>query len=377
MAKRKIMRTFKLNEISAVTIPAQGPATMAIMKRAEEPTTKALDAVLLSDVDGHSHLIYDATEDGGTTSWSYAAGEETKDHQHPWVRGLDGEIVIGASAGHTHTIVKKVLAEVMVDKYGKQTVNVIHRDDEAAGLEKTQETDPMTTKTVEDQLAEATAAIAKADATSAELKKQLDTANAVAALSDVEKAHYNSLDADAQPVWLAKSADERKGDLAKAAEADAVVYTAADGSVFRKSDDPRLVAMAKDRDADRAEIAKAKEAAETAEFTKVANSDYVALPGDEVARVALAKAVSTITDEKVRGDVNTMLKSQASALAKTGETVGTVSTPVETGVAKADAQAKLDGLAKAHAEANKVTIEKAMTAVLETSEGAELYNAIG
>jgi len=370
---KRIMRAFKLDEISAVTVPAQGAATMAIMKRAK-PVQKL--AMLLTDVDGHSHLIYDIEEMAGTTSWS--VDSNGADHNHPWMKDMEGNIIVGAAAGHTHKIVKKVLAAVSVNEYGKSSFTII--DAEVADVDTTQETETMTTKTVEAQLEEAQAELAKAAETKAALEARIAKAESIASLTDVEKAHFDTLaDAD-KDAFLAKSVADRSKDIAKAADADAVVYTARDGSEFRKSDDPRLIAMAKKMDADAEELAKAKADAEDAAFTKAAEGDYAGLPGEVAHRVALLKAVAGIEDEATRTAVETMLKAQASALEKATTTIGTSATrpTAESGpaVSKADANARLEKMAADYAEEHKITKEKAMGFVLDTEEGARLYEAV-
>jgi hypothetical protein len=377
---KRIMRAFKLDEISAVTTPAQGAATMAIMKRKDEghngePVTKV--GMLLTDVDGHSHLIYNIEEMSGTTSWSIDLNGN--DHNHPWMKDMEGNIVVGAAAGHTHKIVKKVLAAVSVNEYGKQDITII--DAEVAAPDTTQETEKMT-KTVEAQLEEAQAELAKAAEDKAAMEARIAKAEAVAALTDVEKAHFDALEGEAKDAFLAKSGEDRKADIAKAADADAVIYTARDGSEFRKSDDPRLIAMAKKMDADAEALAKAKAEAEEATFTKAAESEYAGLPGEVAHRVALLKAVDGIEDADTKAAVQTMLKAQASALAKSEVTIGTSATkPTAEGgpgeaVSKADANAKLEKLAIDYAKEHDITKEKAMVKVLETEEGAQLYEAV-
>lgn len=59
--------------------------------------------VLLTSVDGHSHLIDLADGRGGETTWQKADGAEGG-HSHPWVKDLEGNVKIGAADGHTHEV---------------------------------------------------------------------------------------------------------------------------------------------------------------------------------------------------------------------------------------------------------------------------------
>src|SRR5258705_173992 len=115
--KYNVMRDFRIDEISGVDNPAQKGARVVIRKRDETAFQKQI--LLLSNVDGHSHLI-DASEEGGMTSYGETpadimaesnaqtdAGAENAGHCHPWVRNLLGEITVGMAEGHTHAVLAK------------------------------------------------------------------------------------------------------------------------------------------------------------------------------------------------------------------------------------------------------------------------------
>lgn len=363
--KRKRLTDLSLDFVSAVDRPAQEPATVAILKRKDEPVSdkpktedvvayikRLLDegsipedakdaevkkAVLLtSETDGHTHLVwtgrYDGGEDkAGNTSW-------TDEHSHPWIRDEEGMVVIGAADGHTH---------------------------EVAIVTKTQppaeEAVPMPEKKNDD-----TAKSAEVIA----LEKQLAEARAISDLSDAHKAHFTTLKGDAQKAFLTKSVEDRDAAIAAVKLADDVVFKAADGTVYRKSDDPRLVQMAKQADADRTELAKERQVRRDAEYAKRAASEIAHLTGDEPTKVALLKSVAEITDDEQRGKVEEMLKSHDAGIAEILKTRGTSGKP-ETGAASPHAQ--LEGLAREHAKAQGVTFEKAYAAVLDTEAGKELY----
>lgn len=138
-----------------------------------------------------------------------------------------------------------------------------------------------------------------------ELRKRAERAEKLAELSDAQKAHLKGLDGDeAKEQFLAKSDEDRQAEvdeaLRKRSEDDPVVYKATDGTEFRKSDDPRLVKMAQDRDEDRRELAKARAASEQAGFEKRATEELAHYPGELSARVAIVKALSSIEDETER-----------------------------------------------------------------------------
>src|SRR5688500_15780942 len=110
------MRSFKMTEISAVDVPAQEGALAAIVKSAgglggikSIPIVKYRDehdrspSRLTTDVKGHSHLVTSMDAMSGETTYGKMPGEEYG-HTHPWVRTLEGDVVIGASSGHTHEI---------------------------------------------------------------------------------------------------------------------------------------------------------------------------------------------------------------------------------------------------------------------------------
>ncbi len=213
-----------------------------------------------------------------------------------------------------------------------------------------------------------------ADEKLAKVQAQLDTANKVNALGIVAKAHYDTLNDDGKSDFIAKSADEQT-EIVKAAkqaaeDKDPVIYKAADGSEFRKSDDPRLVAMAKQGDVDRKEnIALRKTNAEIV-LRKRAQDELSNLPGSVESHMALLKSVDSITDETQRNEALAALKSQNTSVGKSFETVG------ETTVLKSAAGspgAELEELSKAYADKHNVDTAKAMDEVLKTVKGAELY----
>lgn len=116
--KKNRMAAFRIDEISIVDRPAQGPALTTLMKRESEEEKKERKMkeeqrrgvekaiILTSESDNHQHAIhldeYDMKNGGGTTN--YTTGEEGGDHSHPYVINSDGSVEIGVSLGHTHEV---------------------------------------------------------------------------------------------------------------------------------------------------------------------------------------------------------------------------------------------------------------------------------
>lgn len=105
--KRKIMKEFVMNEISAVDYGAQAPALAVLMKRRSNDDEVEKLVVLTDSVDGHQHAVYLRSwtfeEGGGETSESTSDGE-SGEHCHPFVVNVDGTLTIGEANGHVHTV---------------------------------------------------------------------------------------------------------------------------------------------------------------------------------------------------------------------------------------------------------------------------------
>jgi hypothetical protein len=108
--KKRIMRRFSIDEISAVTSPAQKGARMVIMKRDGGVDAEKLakgDYVLTDSVEGHQHLVLldDAAELRGS---GYTDGANCSDgscwHIHPFSIDEMGNVVIGDAMNHGHML---------------------------------------------------------------------------------------------------------------------------------------------------------------------------------------------------------------------------------------------------------------------------------
>lgn len=189
--------------------------------------------------------------------------------------------------------------------------------------------------------------VAKAD--HEKVVAERDLAKREATLTDSQRAHYNDIEGDAATAFLAKSSEERDAELNEITKGDPVVYTSDDGTEFRKSDDARMVKMAKERDADRKELRLAKADREQAAFEKRAVEETAHFTGEVSDRAALIKAVDGIEDAEVSKRVHEMLKAADSACSnlfkRNGSSKGG---PTESGgSANEELQSKADDIAKA------------------------------
>ena len=437
------MRSFKLNEISGVDVPAQEGAVTVIMKRHDPDKgifkTEEFEKRiwLTTSVKGHAHLVdeqnYEGTfREGGDTSWTQAKGED-QGHSHPWVRDSDGSVTIGEADGHTHEvmettkrafsakererlaesgaalsdgsfpIVTKVDLRNAISAFGRaknkaevarhiksraralKATDLLPEDGKLADLLKsmTDETKPQTADefgkvgnnegdiTMTDDEKKAAEELTVKNT---ELQKQLDNANAVNALTTVQKAHYDGLEGDAKGVFLGKSADERDNEIAAVAKSaeddDPVVYKTTDGLELRKSMGEAFITIAKSNDQLRKDNVELRQEREQDTLEKRVEKDLAHIPGDMATRVAMLKAIDGIEDDTQREAALNALKAQNESLSKAFDTVGHGGSP-----APGSSGDQLDQLAKKHKEANpELTPEQAYDAVLKTEQGAELYN---
>lgn len=311
--RRRRMRTFKINEISGVDVPAQEGARMLLMKRADATkkadtdVKKAGDLVnaLTSETDGHQHGVHVYSQDGElgiTVMYALAEGADAS-HDHPIVRNTDGSFTLGVVAGHTH--------ELDADAIQAALINLIAKDESGDTT--------MTEKTNAEVIAE--------------LQKKLDRSDSIIALAAVEKAHFDALDDAGKDGFLAKSTDDRTKDidaLAKAAhDADPVVYTTTDGVDLRKSAGEPAIAMAKKNDDLEKRLKASEDKTATAELNKRAETELSNVSGDLETRSALLKAVDGIENEDIRKGAQDILKSVNDLAAGIFSKRGHGGTPVE------------------------------------------------
>lgn len=223
------------------------------------------------------------------------------------------------------------------------------------------------------------AELTKAAEDKAKLEAALAKAEAIAKMTDAEKAAMEDMDEAEKAKFVAAKPEDREKEVAKRAEANPVVYKCrATGAEFRKSDDPRLIDLAKRADADADELKKMRDDALDETFAKRAQTELAKMPGELAVKSALLKAVAGIKDDKLREGVGEMLKSTQSKLSVMLKEVGTSRDDTSGDDADGDvrkaAETGLDKLAKEYmAKHTGVTFQKAYDAVLATPEGQRLY----
>ena len=364
--RKRIMREFRIDEISGVDNPAQEGARVAVMKRddgeAQSPLRPAqkgigdLADLLTGEEAGHQHGIAVSRYDNQVAfSVSYGFGpDEERGHDHPIARAADGQYVLGVVAGHPHTIDQDAMGRAVLALVTKNTAGATGTGGEMPDEQKDeQQTD----------------ASAGAEPTVEALQKRLDRANAVIALGSDERAHYDALsDEAAQEAFLVKSADGRRVEIAATQDADPVVYTTADGVAIRKSAGDAFIALAKSNDALRKEADALRAEREQEALEKRADVELSHLPGDVKVRAAMLQALEDIPEAAQREAAHNMLKAQNAVMATAFETRG-----VGIGPAEGSPDDALAKLAQAYAKEHGVTEAAAYAAVMDTPEGAAVY----
>lgn len=230
----------------------------------------------------------------------------------------------------------------------------------------------------------------------ADLSKKLDDANAIAKMSDAEKAYMDKLSPADKMKFMGMSSEERKakmGAAAPAAKRDEETINKFAGPEFeaavtaeiakRSSNEETLVvggetirksevgeAVFKAMKAGEERVAKAENERDMVTFTKRAEDELSALPGEAVAKAKVLKSINSLPTEDQTA-LNAMLKAGQAALKSLTKSKG------HDGGASVDgdsAEAKLAKMVDEHAEKHKINKAAAYTAVLATEEGSKLYD---
>jgi len=297
-SKKRVMRSFQIDEISGVDSPAQEGASALIMKRAEESDEP-------ERLDEPEETLSDPP-----------VGEEPKSPLE------------SSSGGHETPVEDHEMTEV-----------------------------------TESTVTESEAVIKRVEL----LEKSLEASQAYGELTDVQKAHHNSLDKEGQDAFMALDAQGRTAEIEKAQSDNPIVYTDFEGNDFFKSDDPRTIAAVKRADAAVKVAREAEERAAVVELTKRATDNLAHLPGDMALKIAVLKALDGIEDEDQRSKAHEMLRSNGDKLAEAFVEKGTS----DGSVGKSDEQ--LEALAKKYADEHSTDLVQARVKVLETAEGNALY----
>lgn len=412
MAKHRV-RNLRLREISSVDRPAQVGAVSVLAKRYEGPVDiikvsfeEALKGNMLAEK--VQDVFYKAFEDWWSGKEAFrkalidelaAGGDGSSASQDfkDWLGSLvDQALGAAKAAGAADAAdLEKAFNQAATDWLSKkeQTMTIKTKADLTAAIEKAQTAgDKVTVGDVQaihkaatelnaEDLLPATGVLAKAATPALDADTQAAVTRMVKrdALSADLRKHYDGLTTDAdRDAFLAKSATEQAQVIEKAAGDDPVVYTTLGGVDIRKSAGETVLALAKDADNSKRELAKAQAASEDVALEKRAKDDLGNIGGELIGKKALLKALDGITDTATRDAATAVLKSAnelaKGAFKKNGTTAGN-DTPTETvdGREMGEAEAKLDEMAKARAKEGNITFEKAYAEVIQTTEGVELY----
>lgn len=387
--KRRIMRSFKMSEISAVDVPAQEGALAAVIKSGKPIKSLVIakcgmdhddgPALMTSAVDGHAHLVHHSDAMSGETSYGGGSGEEYG-HAHPWIRdAMTGAITIGEQHSHTHSI------EGAENKRAPVPA--------PATIVKESVMDP------KDQ------EISKLKLETARLTEELAKALKLGELTDVEKQHANTLQGAQRELFIAKTQAEREVVVKAYTE---VVYEDCDGNKYTKADDKRLVDAAKRSDAALKRAADAEERERATAMAKRAEDELAHWPGTAedktwllgtLDKAATAEAGKDGASDVAKGRakrIGEMLKGADNALSgvfeaapqitevttegEDGEVVKNAIPPTPKGDAaiginkNADAQA-FDRLVREEMVKSKTSEAKATVAVMNTARGSALYKS--
>ena len=346
------MKKFSIREISAVDNPAQGEgARVAIMKRADLEKKHAL----LDPMDGHTHTLSYISDDTKGES-SFNGNNDDQHHSHPWIHGMNGELIVGHTNGHTHRVgffSKQGDSTPVADATNPTEENTMNEEEFNKKLEEIQK-----------QLDETAA--------------RADKSELVAKMTDVQKAHYATLEGDDAKSFL--ESDTKDAVITKANEADPVVGEF-EGKEIRKSDDPTgvlaaLLEKAKHdkKKADKDEDDKKKFAfeAKKAELEKrVATGDYKNLPGTDEMKAEMLKALDSIEDESTREAAHAALVAKNKELEGAFTEVGTAIAPDPITKSTFD---KIDAIRDEILRGQpELTKSAAYVLAIESKEGLELY----
>lgn len=294
---QETFKRFQSGELAAFSIYGEGVRTpLPEQKRA--PVDKIQKSSLYTDeVEGHQHAIR-VYEDG--TMWVDSATMAGAEYSHSHGIVFEGGVLtILADSGHKHVLaegqtgIAVVPADAIVVVQARATHSKSTRSKSADEAVTTPEKSQMPTEQ---------------DKTIAELTKRAERAERLAKFTDAHKAHLATLSGEDADAFVAKSHAERDAVVAEVEKANEVVYTSkSTGETFRKSDDPRLVAMAKRQDAQSEEIAKRDDAIEKAEIAKLAKDTIGAIAGDDDTHAYIVKSI-----RKGGGDAATVEKALTS-----------------------------------------------------------------
>lgn len=198
-------------------------------------------------------------------------------------------------------------------------------------------------------------------------EKELAKLRALAAMTDVQKAHHAKLDEQGQAEFEAFSAEERDA-VVKALAVEDETFVAEDGTTVAKSKvGAELYAVMKNQNA---QIAKLRDEADMTRLVKQAESELKHLPGEAVAKAKVLKSIERMPQAE-RDALTAMLKSGDAACAPGFKPVAAAGD----GSGDGTAMGKIMQKSRAIADEKGITMAKAQEQFLNTPEGKELYAA--
>jgi len=238
----------------------------------------------------------------------------------------------------------KIFKDVAAESLGTTKTNVSKEDDKKVSEE--------TKVTVEDLQK-------RLDETTTNLKK----AEALAKMSDDEKAYMAKMSDDDKAAFALMSAEDRKKKMDAAKKSDETIEV--DGETISKSAvGAETFALYKRFAAVEKTAKENAERAELAVFEKRAAVELKHLAGDDSLKARVLKSLSEIADTDARSMIEGVLKSKDQANEKLFETIGKSGGNGE--------ENRLDTAAKAIAKSQSITYEQAVVKALEANP--ELYN---
>ena len=367
--KYRLVKEFRLDEISLVDKPAHGPARIAIMKRAADTSTvKPIQKklALTSLTAGHAHSVIMVSADSESLAelragnTSYAEG-----HTHGWVMDDAGNIILADAEGHSHGL------SILITKADDSVSDDILAESLLASLVPAPEQASNAAATGGAEIKKMTPEEkAAAEQVAQDQLNELTKSNArleqIVKLSPDQRTHYEALPTNEQEDFLGN--EDKDAVLKNLANADPIVYKSRDGDEFRKSDDQRLVKAAQRADKAEERVEKGEKLAKRAGFEKLAAEELKHLTGDDSAKADLLEGVEALPIEK-REAAMAILKSKDAGMEKAFTRVS------ESGDGEGtDVEAKLNALAKAYGEKHTdLSPEQAYSAALDTPEGQKLH----
>lgn len=235
---------------------------------------------------------------------------------------------------------------------------------EALGtIAKTEESQMANTKTVED----VTKTLDETTAKLAEVTAKLEKAEALAKMSDGEKAYMAKMSEDEKAAFMAMSPADRAKKMEGVKKNDETI-TVGGETVSKSAVGDEQFAVLKRLATAETEIAKVREEAEIARLEKRAADEFANLPGTDTEKARVLKAIGAL-GEAEKASLEVVMKIANEANAKAFETVGKKAGEVEN-----SPEAKLEKRAREIAADRKVSFEKGYVIALE--EDPTLYNEV-